>query len=112
MIDNSEMEKAMESVFIYDKLTGVGFPLTKDIVCIDISQLSHEERLAISSNQLDEVAQKHGLTLISQLVIATRVLGFVLNELYSNKPKHEQDQAVASVKAALRKLTENNESPE
>lgn len=110
MIGEEEIEHSMESVFIYDKLTGAGFPLTNDIVCIDISNLSQEERLAVSANNMGEIAEEHGLTLISQLVIATRVLGFVLNELYANQPQHVQDQALASVKTALRKLTEGHES--
>lgn len=109
MFSDEDVEQSMESVFIYDKLTRVGFPLTKDIVCIDISALSQEERLAVSANQIDDVAAKHGLTLISQLVLATQVLGFVLNELYANQPQHIQDQALASVKSALRKITKGDD---
>lgn len=104
MIDKDKVNEAMESLYIYDKITGVGFPLTEDILCVDISNLSPDERLAISANQMDDVIEKHGVTLISQLVLATEVLGFVLNELFANQPQHLQDQALASVRAAIAKI--------
>jgi len=105
MIDKEKINASMESVYIYDKLTGAGFPLTEDIMCVDISDLSPDERLAISANQMDDVIAKHGTTLISQLVLATEVLGFVLNELFANQPQHVQDQVMSSIKSALLKIT-------
>ena len=53
MIDKEKINASMESVYIYDKLTGAGFPLTEDIMCVDISDLSPDERLAISANQME-----------------------------------------------------------
>jgi len=104
MLDEKLVNESMASLYIYDKITRAGFPLTEDIMCLDVSELSLEERLRISANELDDVIEKHGVTLISQMVLATEVLGYVLNELFQNEPKHKQDQALASVRAAISKL--------
>jgi hypothetical protein len=73
-----------------------------------MSELSQEERLAVAANQLDDVIEKHGQTLMSQMTLATRILGFVLKEVNSGQPKHVQDQILESVKSALSKIIDGS----
>jgi hypothetical protein len=83
-----EFSEATESLFIWDDVEKKGFPLTDTVFCVDLDQLSHEERLIIAgSNSLEisELVQREGGTLSGLLEMSMRVFRGLMREIYMNE---------------------------
>lgn len=115
-VNADDFEKSLESVYVYDRLTGAGFCLTKDIVLVDLSKLSQDERLIVTApttlmedtQEVTKIIDKYAQTLISQLKLSTDILGYVLMQIYQSQPQHLQDQMLSTVKTALNQINRNS----
>lgn len=98
-----EFSDATESLFIWDDVEQKGFPLTDTVYCVDLSQLSHEERLVIAgSNSLEisQLVQREGGTLSGLLEMSMRVFRGLMREIYLN----ETDDKKKEIEELVRKF--------
>lgn len=110
MFDIDEQARAMERMFIWDSVTGVGFPLTPDILTIDIEELSLEERIVLSAGttfEIDELIKKKGDSLINQFVLATRVFSVLVKALVNSEPVEKRQQYLKTIRQTLAEISEN-----
>jgi hypothetical protein len=102
-----EFNEASESLYIWDRVEGKGFPLTDDIMCIDLSQLSHDERLIIAGTNKEEILelmQREGGTLSGLLEMSVRVFRQLVQKLYM----HESDEKKMEIQELVRRTLESS----
>lgn len=100
-----EFTEATESLYIWDRVEGKGFPLTDDILCIDLSQLSNEQRLIIAGTNKEEISnliKQEGGTLGGLLEMSVRVFRALVRELYM----HESDEKKEEIQELVRRTLE------
>jgi hypothetical protein len=105
-----EFEEATESLYIWDRVEGKGFPLTDDIMCIDLSELSHEQRLIIAGTNTDEInnlINEEGGTLLSLLEMSVRVFRMLVQEIYKN----ESEDKKLEIQEVVRRVLSDNIVP-
>jgi hypothetical protein len=99
-----EFTDATESLFIWDDVEKKGFPLTDSVSCVDLSKLSHEDRLIIAgSNALeisDLIAREGGL-LSGLLEMSVRVFRGLMQEIYNNETEEKKNEIQELVRKFL-----------
>jgi hypothetical protein len=99
-----EFTDATESLFIWDDVEKKGFPLTDSVSCVDLSKLSHEDRLIIAgSNALeisDLIAREGGL-LSGLLEMSVRVFRGLMQEIYMNETDEKKNEIQELVRKFL-----------
>jgi hypothetical protein len=99
-----EFTDATESLFIWDDVEKKGFPLTDSVSCVDLSKLSHEDRLIIAgSNALeisDLIAREGGL-LSGLLEMSVRVFRGLMQEIYNNETDEKKNEIQELVRKFL-----------
>lgn len=102
-----------ESLFIWDCIEKRGTPVTNDIRVIDMSRLSHEQRLIISSGDPDaiqELVEEVGDTLSNQMKLAAAVFIRVINNVYASEPLDKQKQIIEKIRETLEDITGDSSS--
>ena len=90
-----EFADAAESLFIWDDVEKKGFPLTDSVFCVDLSKLSHEDRLIIASSntlEISELIAREGGLLSSLLEMSVRVFRGLMQEIYMNETDEKKKE--------------------
>lgn len=109
LFDKDEQIRALERMYVYDPVNHVGFPVTHDILTVDIDSLSYEERILLSMGEpgpVKELLEKKGDTLINQFSLATRVFSILVHKLIKSEPEEKQLEVVEIIRKALETITE------
>lgn len=100
-----EFTDATESLFIWDDVEKKGFPLTSSVFCVDLSKLSHDERLIIAGSnalEISELVDREGGPLSGLLEMSVRVFRGLVQEIYAN----ETDEKKKEIQELVRKFLE------
>lgn len=111
IFDEQDQLQALERLYIYDPVNHNGFPLTPDILAIDIDSLSHEERILLSlgaPGPVKELILEKGDTLINQFSLATRVFGILINKLLQEESAEKRHEVLEIIRKVLKEISEGN----
>ena len=104
-----------ESLFIWDDVEKKGFPLTGSIYCIDLSELSHEQRLIIAGTNADEAStliKTEGGSLMSLLEMSVRVFRHLIQGIYSVESTEKKQEIQEAVQRLLGQISFEDDSDE
>jgi hypothetical protein len=99
-----EFSDATESLFIWDDVEKKGFPLTDSVSCVDLSKLSHEDRLIIAGSnalEISELIAREGGLLSGLLEMSVRVFRGLLQEIYNNETEEKKNEIQELVRKFL-----------
>ena len=99
-----EFSDATESLFIWDDVEKKGFPLTDSVSCVDLSKLSHEDRLIIAGSnalEISELIAREGGLLSGLLEMSVRVFRGLLQEIYNNETEEKKKEIQELVRKFL-----------
>jgi hypothetical protein len=99
-----EFSDATESLFIWDDVEKKGFPLTDSVSCVDLSKLSHEDRLIIAGSnalEISELVAREGGLLSGLLEMSVRVFRGLLQEIYNNETEEKKKEIQELVRKFL-----------
>jgi hypothetical protein len=99
-----EFSDATESLFIWDDVEKKGFPLTDSVSCVDLSKLSHEDRLIIAGSnalEISELIARVGGLLSGLLEMSVRVFRGLLQEIYNNETEEKKKEIQELVRKFL-----------
>ena len=113
MMENFDVQA--ESLYIWDDVEKRGFPLTDSIYCIDLSELSHEQRLIIAGTNADEAStliKSEGGSLIGLLEMSVRVFRHLIQGIYSDESTDKKKEIQEAVQRLLGQISFDDDSDE
>ena len=101
------------NMYIWDALERRGTPITRDIHMVDMSELSQDERLAITSGdpeRIQQIVDLHGSTLEWQLTVSLTVFQKLVHVLVEHASEDQRARIFSIVREELRNMKDGDES--
>lgn len=106
----SDFQEAFGALYVWDNMEKRGFPITDDVMILDIDELSWEQKQIIASGnelEISELAKKEGQELGSFIMMGATVFVKLVHAIYENETDEKKKEISNLIRTTMRSIVEN-----
>lgn len=104
------LNETFGALYIWDEMEKRGFPVTKDVIILDIDELSWEQKQILSAGnelEISELAKKEGQELLSFIMMGANVFAKLMQVIYQNEPPEKRKEISNLIRGAMKDMVDD-----
>jgi hypothetical protein len=105
----NDVDQALNSLYVWDGIEKRGFPVTPDVMIVDIDGLTWEQKQVIAAgNELEvaELMKEEGQELGSFIMMGATVFTKLMHVIYENETPEKREEINNLIKNTMRDIIE------
>jgi hypothetical protein len=97
------------ALYIWDEMEKRGFPVTKDVMILDIDELSWEQKQILSAGsemEISELAKKEGQELISFVMMGANIFAKLMQVVFMNESPEKRKEISNLIRSTMKEMAD------